>query len=217
MKNNKTVMTIFAITTGFFWFSLYAYVPELSTYATDLGGASYRLVGIITGSYGLTQLLLRIPLGVLSDSIGKRKPFILMGLAIAFVSGMITFLFPTAFSLLATRLLAGISASTWVVFTVLFSSYFSDDESKKSIGIINSYNAAGQLIAMTIGGFVSWYYGTRYLFLLAAIGALIAFLVGLFISDNEHKKKKSSIGEFLKVLNNKKLLLVSLLAIFFLN
>jgi len=213
MRTNKRYMTmVFAMTTAFFWFSLYAYIPELSTYAEHLG-ASYQFIGLIGGSYGLTQLLLRIPLGIFSDAIGKRKPFILFGLLIAFISSMITFLNPNAFSLLITRLLAGVSASTWVVFTVLFSSYYLPEEAKKSIGAINSYNAMGQLIAMTIGGFVSFWWGTRYLFLLSAIGALIALGLGVFITDQGHEKKQIVLKDFLTVVKEKRLLWVSFLAI----
>ena len=36
------MITIFALSTGFFWFSLYAYVPELSTYADALGSGKKR-------------------------------------------------------------------------------------------------------------------------------------------------------------------------------
>lgn len=210
-KRNLTIY-IFASATAFFWFSLYAYVPELSTYGETLG-ASYRLIGIIGGSYGLTQLLLRIPLGILSDAVGKRKPFILMGLAVSFISSIVTFLNPAPLSLLTTRLLAGVAASTWVLFTVLFSSYFKPEEAKKSVGIINGYNAAGQLVAMSIGGFVSQAFGTRYLFLLSAVGAVIALVFGLFIQDSVHEKKYVSIKAFLNIAKRRQLLKVSWLAI----
>lgn len=212
MKNRPYTTTVFALSTAFFWFSLYAYVPELSTYGEALG-ASYRLIGIIGGAYGFTQLLLRIPLGILSDAIGKRKPFILAGLLVSFISSMVTFMNPVPMSLLITRLLAGVSASTWVLFTVLFASYFKPEEAKKSIGIINGYNAMGQLIAMTLGGVVSHYYGTRYLYLLSAVGAIIAFALGLWISDHEHEKKRVSIKAYLTIAKNYRLLMVSILAI----
>jgi len=60
--------------------SLYAYVPILSPYAESLG-ASYKMVGMIIGSYGFTQMLLRIPLGIISDKMGNRKLFIISGIA----------------------------------------------------------------------------------------------------------------------------------------
>ncbi|MDF2614850.1 MAG: transporter [Clostridia bacterium] len=175
---------LFMMATSFFWFSLYAYVPELSTYAKELG-ASYEMIGIITGSYGLTQTLLRIPLGIISDRFNKRRLFITMGMFIAVMSSLITFFFPTAFSLLVTRLLAGISASTWVAFTVLFASYYRSEESPKAIGFMNAYNALGQLVAMAIGGVVSLMFGTRYLYLLGAFGGICGLVLSFFITENK--------------------------------
>ena len=69
MINKKT---LFCIVTGLFWFSLYAYVPQMTSFAKDMG-ASYKMIGIITGAYGLSQTLLRIPLGIASDVLNKEK------------------------------------------------------------------------------------------------------------------------------------------------
>ncbi len=211
-KKNTHMITIFAISTGLFWFSLYAYVPELSTYAASLG-ASYKFIGMITGSYGLTQLLLRIPLGITSDLLGRRKPFILFGLLVSMVSSLITFFVPSATSLFITRLLAGVSASSWVVFTVLFSTYFHEKEATKAVGYINSYTALGQLISMILGGFISWSFGPRYLFLLAFLGAFFGFIIALFITETSHKKSTFHFSTYITIIQSPLLLSVSFLAI----
>ncbi len=208
---NKNIF-IFTFTTSMLWFSLYAYVAELSTYASTLG-ASYRIIGIITASYGLTQLLLRIPLGIFSDFIGRRKIFIIIGLFISAISSLITFIYPSALSLLMTRALAGVSASTWVLFTVMFSGYFKKNDATKAIGMMNSYNAIGQLTAMLIGGFISYKFGTRYLFLLGAIGAFVGLLTSLFISEVKVQLKKIHLKDFLSVAKNHQLQVVSILGI----
>jgi len=62
-----------------FWGALYLYVPILTPYAETLG-ASMTLLGLIVSSYGFSQLVLRIPVGIWSDRIGRRKPFIAAGL-----------------------------------------------------------------------------------------------------------------------------------------
>lgn len=210
--NNNKEIKIFTFTTSMLWFSLYAYVAELSTYASTLG-ATYRMIGLISGSYGLTQLLLRISLGVFSDMLGKRKIFIILGLGISAISALITFFSPSQYSLLITRSLAGISASTWVLFTVMFSSYFKNNETTKAIGIMNSYNAIGQLFAMAIGGFVSYYFGTRYLFLLAALGAITGLFTSLFIYEEKVVIVKTHLKDFIEVAKNRQLQIVSILAI----
>ena len=51
-----------------FWFSVFTYPSFLTSYAVDTLHATNVLAGMIVGSYGLTQMILRIPLGILSMS-----------------------------------------------------------------------------------------------------------------------------------------------------
>lgn len=207
---NKKI--VFMLSTVLFWFSLYAYVPELSTYSGELGAGLF-MIGIITGSYGFTQLLLRIPLGIYSDTINKRKGFIIFGLFISAISSLVTFFFPSVLSLFMTRLLAGVSASTWIMFTVLFSSYFKNEESSKAIGIINSCNASGQLIGMLLGGFIAMYLGSRYLFLLGGIGAILGLILSIFIEEKPINRTPLKFRELLKIPLEGNLMKISILGI----
>ena len=60
---------------------LFMIFPVFSLYANELAGANKTLVGIALGIYGLSQGLLQIPCGWLSDRYG-RKPVIAGGLAL---------------------------------------------------------------------------------------------------------------------------------------
>lgn len=64
---------------------LFMVLPVLSPWALELAGQPGLAVGLAVGVYGLTQALLQIPLGWLSDHVG-RKPVILGGL-LCFVAG----------------------------------------------------------------------------------------------------------------------------------
>lgn len=179
MFNKKT---LFSIVTGLFWFSLYAYVPQMGNYARDMS-ASYKMIGMIAGVYGLSQTVLRIPLGIASDMMGKRKIFIVLGSIVTIVSAVLVFLLPNPYTLLIARFLAGVAAATWVSFTVMFSSYYKSSQSTAAIGILNSVNRAGQVLAMLLGGLVSLYFGIRYIFLLSAIVGIMAFILSLYIHE----------------------------------
>ncbi|MBR4876096.1 MAG: MFS transporter, partial [Rhodocyclaceae bacterium] len=64
---------------------LFLILPVFAIHAQEYSGGENRaLVGLALGAYGLTQALLHIPLGVLSDRIG-RKPVIIGGLLVFFV------------------------------------------------------------------------------------------------------------------------------------
>lgn len=79
----------FLVIVFMFWFSSYIYVPVLSPYVEHLG-ASYFMVGMVLGVYGLMQILFRLPIGIGSDYLDRRRPFIYLGLI---ASGASCFLF----------------------------------------------------------------------------------------------------------------------------
>ena len=60
---------------------LFMILPVFSLYADKLQGATPTLIGLAIGIYGLSQALLQIPYGMVSDHIG-RKPVIITGLII---------------------------------------------------------------------------------------------------------------------------------------
>jgi MFS family permease len=68
-------------------------VPYVAPYAEQMQ-ADLRLTGLIVGAYGFVQMVIRFPLGIFSDRIGKRKIFILMGLLFAGISGLVVYFFP---------------------------------------------------------------------------------------------------------------------------
>lgn len=204
---------LFCFMTGLFWFSQYTYVPVLSPYAQSLG-ASYKMVGIILGSYGLMQMLIRIPLGVWSDKLRKRKIFVILGVLFSIVSSLGVWFAQSVPSLLFFRTLSGISASTWVVFTVLFSSYFKGPEAPKAIGILNSFNFAGQMTAMFLGGIVAKSFGPEYSFLLGGIGGIFALALSFGIVERQDVLRTPvSLKELLETIKDYNLLVVSFLAV----
>lgn len=203
---------IMLIVTGFFWFSMYTYVPTLGPYAKQLG-ASYDMVGLIIGSYGFTQLILRIPMGVISDAWGSRKTFVIGGILVASLSGMGMWLVPTVGALLLFRALAGVAASTWVDYTVLYASYFPGSEAPKAIGFINAVNNLGQVAAMLAGGYVAQTMGMEAPFILSAVFGGIGIVLSLFVQDKRLKPKPVNTLVLQEALHDENLLRLSALAV----
>ncbi len=200
------------LVTLFFWFSMYTYVPTLAAYAQSLG-AAYDLVGMIIGSYGLAQLLLRIPLGIFSDASGTRKFFILCGLALSAVSGLGMWLVPTTLALLVCRTLAGAAASTWVDFTVLFVSYFPISDAPKALGYLNAANNLGQVAAMLSGAYLAQHAGLQSPFLLGAVAAALGLAGAFSLFENRLPKKPVRTDTLREVFADVNLLRLSLLGI----
>lgn len=204
---------LFCFVTALFWFSMYTYVPILTTYVEHLG-ASHETAGIIIGSYGFMQMIMRIPMGWLSDKINKRRLFISIGLSFAFFSGLGLFAFQNLSLILIFRALSGIAAATWVDFTILFSSYYKHDDATKAMGTINFYNSVGTMIAMYVGGLVAEQNGPGMSFLLGATAAAIGIFLSFFLSEHRDKNAQGlNAKDFVYVISDKMLITVSALAI----
>ncbi|SDF53635.1 MFS transporter [Sporolituus thermophilus] len=200
------------VAVGFCWFSLYTYVAILPGYALSLG-ASYKMVGLITGAYGFTQMALRLPLGVVSDFFGRRKIFIIWGLVFCAVSGFGLWYTDSVWGLLFFRGLAGIAATAWVLHTILFVSYYPADRTPQAMGIINAVSNGGQLLALFLGGLIAMYISERATFLLGAVGGSLGLLVGLFVKDAPVAKPAAvRLGDLFKMAQEPMLALTSLLA-----
>lgn len=213
MSDNKKSIRLFIFVTAFYWFSMYAYIPTFSPYIESLG-ASHKMIGLILGSYGFTQMLIRIPLGIYSDRINKRKIFVIIGILLSVISTVGMWFSQTPVLLLIFRSTAGASAATWVSFTVLFSSYFKKNDTSHAIGIINASNKSGQVVGMLLGGIIAQSLGQQYPFLLAAAAGIIGLILSLNVDEKNNVNHKAiTFKEIIKVAKNRSLLTVSFLAI----
>lgn len=209
--NNRILL--FCIITLLYWASLYTYVPVLTSYVESLG-ATHELAGIIIGSYGFVQMLLRIPIGVVSDRIHKRKLFISLGLSFSLFSVLGLLLFKELSLILIFRGLAGVAAATWVDFTILFTSYYKREETSKAIGTINFCNTMGQTVGMFAGSYFAESFGWKAPFVLGAVIAVIGFILSAFIVEKfDESSQPLTIEAFVNVASNKTLIAVSLIAI----
>jgi MFS family permease len=204
---------LFCFVTMLFWFSMYTYVPILSLYVTELG-ASSTVAGIIVGSYGFVQMLLRIPLGIASDKFHKRRLFINFGLAFTFISGLGLWAFKEVSLIRIFRGLAGAAAATWVDFTVLYTSYYKHEEATKAIGTINFYNSIAQMLAMLLGGLLAEKSGYDSTFMVGALVGLCGLITSFFIVEKfEENVQKITFNGVIEVVRDNTLIKVSVLAI----
>jgi len=170
--HRRRSVRFFCLGIALFWAALYIYVPILSVYARSLG-ASLSLVGLIVASYGVIQLLLRIPLGVASDRLGRRRPFVLVGFLTVALSCLGLALAPTPELLILFRALAGLAACTWVTSSVLFASYFPPQQAVRATSLVNFFSSGGRVLATTGGGMLAQRFGWVSTFWAGAALALL--------------------------------------------
>ena len=190
---SKNRRAVFYIVVSFFWFSLYAYVPYVTPYGEYLG-ADMRLLGLIAGAYGFTQMLIRIPLGLLSDKLRRRKIFVQLGLLLAAVGAFLAFFFPSPHMLLIMRGIGGFAAAAWVTFTVLGASYYKSEETAKSMGYLSSANAFGRMIALLTGGLIAQWLGISYAFLLGGIAGIVGLVISFGVAEKRPEIKNEEVA-----------------------
>jgi MFS family permease len=212
-KEKRTA--VFLPLVSFFWFSFYAYSPVFTEYVR--GFSTSQMAGTIIASYGFMQMLLRIPVGILSDRLKTRKLFITIGAALGGVAAIGLAFFPSPGMALLFRALSGVAVSTWVPFSILFSSYFQKEHAARAMGIINAFNFGGQMVATLLGGYIADLMGSvKWAFFLSAGAAAVAAVLSLFIIDQDKSdfgSQKTSVREVLRVGKDKKLLLAALLSL----
>ena len=74
---------------------LFMVLPLFAVYAQELAGANAASIGLALGAYGLTQAAFQVPLGWLSDQIG-RKPVIVGGLCLLVLGSVLAALANTS-------------------------------------------------------------------------------------------------------------------------
>ena len=128
---------------------LFMVLPLLAVYAADLAGASAALVGLALGVHGLTQGLLQIPLGWLSDRIG-RYPVITGGLLVFIVGSVVAATSTDIQGLIIGRLLQGGGAIS-AALMALAADYTRETQRVKATAIIGASIGASFVLSLIAG------------------------------------------------------------------
>ncbi len=150
-------------------------IPVFSVYANQLTSATPTLIGIALGSYGLSQALLQMPFGMLSDRFG-RKPIITLGL-IFFVGGSVLGAFTTSiYGMIFARTLQGMGAIGSVLIA-LMADLTPDTQRTKAMAVIGMTIGISFSIAMVLSPAITHRYGLPGIFVLTAIFATLGLLM----------------------------------------
>ncbi|MEE8427757.1 MAG: MFS transporter [Woeseiaceae bacterium] len=162
---------------------LFALLPVLSLYAAGLDNATPILIGLAVGAYGLTQAGLQIPLGALSDRIG-RVPVIVGGLAVFAIGSAVAGLSESIYGVIAGRLLQGAGAISATLMALLADAT-REQVRTRSMGFFGVIGfGLSFVLAIFAGPLFADYFGVPALFGLAAVLAIAASLLLKLLPKN---------------------------------
>jgi MFS family permease len=171
-------------------FGLFALLPVLSLYARDLQDATPFLIGLAVGAYGLTQAAFQIPLGALSDRVG-RLPVIVTGLAIFAAGSVVAALSDSIHGVIAGRFLQGAGAIS-ATLTALITDATRPEVRTRSMAVFGVGIGASFMIAFAAGPLIAAKFGVLALFWVAAGMAVIAALLLRLLPDIPQPKRRES-------------------------
>jgi len=206
MKELKAKRFLLYFVTFFYWFGQYVYVHFLTPYLTGTLGITASFAGTIVGAYGVTQLIIRLPIGLMADVKQKHRLFIFLGGFMCAMGSLVCRLSVNPYVLFCGRALSGVASSMWISFTILNSTYYDPSELSKSLGTINAMNNAGILSGYIAGGILYGKFGMNLLFSLSIGAGGIAAVAALFVKNDPATRSAPSVKELLPILKQKRLI-----------
>jgi len=175
LPGERRAVSVIALIAMLRMFGLFALLPVLSPYAATLDGQTPLLIGLAVGAYGLTQAFLQIPLGALSDRVG-RIPVIVSGLIVFAAGSVVAALGDTIWDVIVGRLLQGAGAIS-ATLTALTADATREEVRTRSMAVVGVGIGLSFIIALAAGSVISAQIGVQGLFWLGAALALIAGLL----------------------------------------
>ncbi|OIQ94894.1 inner membrane transport protein YajR [mine drainage metagenome] len=189
---------------------LFIILPIFALYAEKLpGGQSHFLIGIALGAYGLTQSILQIPAGWLSDRYG-RKPVIVVGLLLFAAGSFIAASADDIYWIIAGRVMQGAGAINAAVMA-LTADLTREEHRTKAMAMIGMTIGVTFSVSMVLSPLLYKHIGMSGMFSLIGILAFVSIAVVLWFIPNPaitrfHSDTETNTGKLAEVLRNKDLL-----------
>ena len=157
---------------------LFMVYPVFAAYARGLSGASPYLIGEALGIYGLTQGLLQIPFGLLSDKIG-RKVMIVLGLVLFAAGSAVAAASTSIDGMIIGRALQGAGAVGSVILA-LVADLTREDNRTKAMALVGITIGASFMVALVAGPILSNIIGVPGIFWLMVVLAAVGIAITQF-------------------------------------
>lgn len=182
LPSEKRVVGVAALIAMLRMLGLFALLPVLALYASSLEGVTPLQIGLSVGAYGLTQAALQIPLGMLSDKIGRR-PVIIGGLFVFAFGSVVAATSDSIQMVIVGRLLQGAGAIS-ATLAAMIADGTREQVRTRSMAVFGIGIGLSFVIALIAGPAIAAYAGVPALFWIAAVLALAGAALLRLIPDD---------------------------------
>jgi len=188
---------------------LFMIMPVMSLFAEQMEGSTPSLIGLAIGIYGMSQALLQIPFGLVSDRIGRKK-IIIFGLLLFCLGSIIAALSTDIYGIIIGRAVQG-SGAIAAPIMALVADLTQEVHRTKAMALIGASIGVSFGVAIAAGPVIAGVVGIHGLFWLIAVLSLLAILVIIFLvpqpqESKKHRDAEVVSGSFVQVLKNVELL-----------
>ncbi len=195
-----------------FWMALQIYVPTLSIFIQIRTG-DLAITGTILSMSGLVGLIVRLPLGILTDWLGRSKPFVVAGMLLGGFGAIILATSQGVYGLAFGRALTGLAAGAWVPMLILFSGLFPPSEAVRATAVLTAVLSFSRMLATSLTGWLNELGGYSLAFFLSAGLAGLAILCLIPARETRQPSQLPSLHLFRILISRRDVLVPSLLNI----
>lgn len=189
---------------------LFLIFPTFSVLAQDLPNATPTKIGLALGIYSLAQAILQIPMGWLSDIMGRKK-VLYLGLGLFFGGSVLAAASHDINTLIFARLLQGMGAVSAVCLAYVGDS-IRPSEQGKAMMLIGMAIGSAFMLAFVLGSVISQHWGLSGLFLTTALLAVLALFLAKQLPEPPQRLSSVNVSTFKATVVNQQLLAVNLQA-----
>ncbi|WP_372460511.1 MFS transporter [Paraburkholderia unamae] len=184
---------------------LFMIMPVFSVYAKTIpGGDNLLLVGIALGAYGVTQSLLYIFYGWVSDMVG-RKPVIAAGLIIFAIGSFVAAGAHDMVWIIVGRVIQGMGAVSSAVLAFI-ADLTAEEHRTKAMAMVGGSIGMSFAVAIVGAPIVFHWLGMSGLFTLVGVFSILAVAVVIWVVPDAPSKPVHVRAPFAEVLHNVELL-----------
>ena len=188
---------------------LFLILPVLALYTDNMSGATPLTIGLALGIYGLTQAVLQLPFGFLSDKFG-RKRLIVIGLILFALGSIVAAMASSIEFVILGRALQG-SGAIAAVTLALLADVTRENQRTKAVALMGMSIGFSFVLALILGPILDAWIGLPGIFWSTAFLALAAIPVVIWLVPTvsvSHMRviSSGSPSNFLRTIEGRQLL-----------